>query len=362
MTWTCPAIDHGVAIFPDQRIRPCCQVSADYSKPLSSITDPDRFSDLQSAEKPAACKKCWENEDNHRPSYRQFFLHKKDLLRPGINFLDLRHSNQCNLKCRYCNPHFSNQWARELGYQDVLKKSDFWDYLDVMITENLQDVYWCGGEPLIMKDHHDFLIAVIDRDLAKNISMRYNTNFTHINYKNIDFVELWKQFKSVSISISLDAAGHEINSIRSGSDWQNIKINIKKIRETKVTSIHLSLMPTVSMLNIWFLPDLFQYANENNLPVALNVLTGPDYLSLDAIPPVLQPRAKNCVEAIRSMIPDSTYQHMMSMLSRDDNEYLFTHAVRHILLLDKIRDENLFDILPYRDLAIDLTLRNREYE
>ena len=113
--WSCPAIDHGVSIFPDQKIRPCCQISTEYSKPLESISDPNRFADLKLVSRPDSCKKCWENEDNNRPSYRQVFLKFKDRLRPGINFLDFRHSNQCNLKCRYCNPHFSNQWARELG-------------------------------------------------------------------------------------------------------------------------------------------------------------------------------------------------------------------------------------------------------
>jgi sulfatase maturation enzyme AslB (radical SAM superfamily) len=364
MTWTCSAINHGVAIFPDNRIRPCCQISADYSKPISSLSDPARFADLADVSRPDACRKCWENEDNGNPSYRQFFLGQKNLLHPGINFLDLRHSNQCNLKCRYCNPHFSNQWARELGYHKILEKSDLMNHADVIITESLQDVYWCGGEPLIMKDHFDFLIEVINRDYAKNISLRYNSNLTQINYKNTDFVELWKQFKNVSIGISLDAAGPELNSIRSGSDWNNINANIKKLREisNQISNINLWLTPTVSMLNIWFLPELFRYAKEHSIAVKLNVLTGPDYLSLDAIHPTMQSQAKNCIETFRSMIPDSTYHQMISMLSRDDNEYLFLHAVRHILLLDKIRDENLFDILPYRDLAIDLTLKNREYE
>lgn len=362
--WTCPAIDQGIAIFPDQKIRPCCQVSAEYSKPLSSIPDPNRFSDLNSTPRPIACKKCWENEDAGRPSYRQFYTTFKDNSDSGVNFLDFRHSNQCNLKCRYCNPHFSNQWARELGYQNTLLKSDFWEYIDHLATKDLRDVYWCGGEPLIMKDHYDFLKEIIDRGYAKNISLRYNSNLTQIDYKEIDIIAFWKQFKNVFILISLDAAGPEVNGVRSGSIWKNIDSNIERLIQMKHTlgTIDFSLAPTISMLNIWFLPDLFQYAAKKKIRVNINVLHGPDYLSLNAIPKELQSRARDCVESIKSMISDSEYQHMMSMLVRTDNEYLFLHAIRHILLLDKLRNENLFDLLPYKDLSIDLTLKNGEYE
>lgn len=364
-SWTCPAIDHSVAIFPDQKIRPCCQASTEYSKPLSAISDPERFHDLKSTARPDACKKCWQNEDQGRPSYRQVFEAYTGRLGPGINFLDFRHSNQCNLKCRYCGPHFSNQWANELKHHDTLKKSNFWPYIDSLATANLQDVYWCGGEPLIMKDHYDFLLETIKRGLAKNICLRYNSNFTQINYKDNDFFELWRHFKKVNIGISLDAAGPEINSIRSGSVWQHIDNNIEILlaaRDRLVNNLHLSLAPTVSMLNVWFLPNLFAYATEKKIAVNLNILSGPDYLSLDAIHPSLQSQARDCVNLIQSMISESQYKHMMSMLVRDDNEYLFLHAVRHILLLDKIRNENLFDLLPYKDLVLDLTLKNHEYE
>jgi sulfatase maturation enzyme AslB (radical SAM superfamily) len=363
--WTCPAIDHGVAIFPDQKIRPCCQASAEYSKPLSFISDPGRFSDLKNTIRPAACKKCWEAEDYGRQSYRQSFLQYKDRCKNGINFLDFRHSNQCNLKCRYCNPHFSNQWAKELEYNNTLIQSNFWTHADLLITGDLQDIYWCGGEPLIMKDHYDFLQEIIRRGFAKNIGLRYNSNLTQINYKGIDFSEIWKHFKKVSIAVSLDAAGIEINSIRSGSIWQDIDNNIKNLLSIKnkiSTTLELYLAPTVSMLNVWFLPKLFDYATKKDISVHLNILSGPDYLSLNAIPRKLQAQAIDCINSVRSMVADCDYNHMMSMLVRDDNEYLFLHAVRHILLLDKIRNENLFDSLPYRDLAIELTAKNHEYE
>jgi len=41
---------------------------------------------------------------------------------------------------------------------------------------------------------------------------------------------------------------------------------------------------------------------------------------------------------------------------------LFKHTISHILLLDNNRDEKLFDLLPFKEVARDQLLKNYEYE
>jgi sulfatase maturation enzyme AslB (radical SAM superfamily) len=360
--WNCPAIDHGVSIFPDGRIRPCCLASAEYSKPLSEIANPSRFQDLKSQNNPDACKICWSKEDQGFTSMRSMYQ-KKVTTAAGIQFLDIRHSNQCNLKCRYCHPHFSNQWAKELSYPITLQQSKFDDYLDHLLTKDLVDVYWCGGEPLINGNHYDMLETLISNGLSENIELRYNSNFTVIQYKDKNVFDLWQQFKSVQISISVDAVGEISNYIRSGSDWNIISANIDVALEQieKNPKISISLSPVVSLLSIWTLPELYKYADHKKITVNPILLQGPDYLSLMAIHTELKPLAISTLNSIRDKLGQD-YDRFLSQLTQDDNEYLFNHAVRHILLLDKIRQEKLFDLLPFRQLAIDLTLKNYEYE
>jgi len=360
MTWQCDFIDHGISIFPDGRIRPCCQVSADYSKPISEISNSNRFSDLKTSSRPDACKICWNNEDQGILSYRKH--HTNTLKNNSIKYLDFRHSNHCNLKCRYCGPHFSNQWANELNYSLTLKKTtvDF----DSLITEDLEDVYWCGGEPLIMADHYSFLEKVVKLNLSKKVSLRYNTNLTVIDYKDIDIIELWKKFKSVQVGISIDAVGEPLNYIRSGCDWKKIKLNIERLIQVCQTNsnIKINFAPTVSILNIWFLPELFVYAKSHNIDVNINILEGPDYLSLWAVHVQLQKAAREKIDLIKQHISKEQFNYLNQMLSRDDNEYLFLHAVQHVLLLDKLRNEQLFDLLPFKNLSVKLILKNYEYE
>jgi molybdenum cofactor biosynthesis enzyme MoaA len=361
MSWQCDFIDHGIAIFPDGRIRPCCQTDSSYSKPLNQINNPNRFADLKNTDKPQACRKCWENEENGRPSYRRVTM---SATTSNVKFLDLRHSNQCNLKCRYCHPHFSNQWAKELEVTPILQQTNIAEYRDELLTFDLEHVYWAGGEPLIMKDHYELIETMIAKGLSKRITLQYNTNLTVLQYKNIDIFSLWQHFKEVLVGISIDTAGPELNFIRSGSDWDQIKNHIDKLLQYQQHKKNLSMnfAVTLTMMSIWFLPNLIDYAQEKNIPISFTVLTGPDYLSLDAIPVPLQSQAKTIIESVKHHLTDSDYRWIMTMLSREDNEYLFLHAIRHILLLDKIRKESLFDLLPYKKIAIDLTVKNNEYQ
>jgi len=360
MSWECPAIDNGVSIFSDGKIRPCCQVAAEYSKPITSILDPERFSDLKLEEKPAACKSCWQLEDLGIPSARKFYFNKQKQSLKNIQFLDFRHNNLCNLKCRYCGPHFSSQWAKELQINPQIKKVDILGYSDLLFTDALTDIYWCGGEPLILEDHYIISKTLINQNLSKNIDLRYNTNLTNITFKDIKVTDLWKEFKSVTVDVSLDAAGPEINSIRSGSDWDKINKNIETIMNCGINNLKIRLTPVVSILNIWFLPALVEYAVHKNIPIIVYPLTGPDYLSLSVLPKNLKEIATEIIETNKDKLING-YEKIIHILNHN-NESLFDHAIRHILLLDSLRNEKLFHLLPFKQDAVDSTLKNYEYK
>lgn len=359
MVWQCGAIDSGVAIFPDGKIRPCCQAAAEYSKPLESIFDPNRFQDIKLEERPAACRACWHNEDNGWNSYRSYYgsgIGKTN----EIMFLDIRNSNLCNLKCRYCGPHFSNQIAKEQLREIPLVGASIEKYLPTLLTDKIIDLYFTGGEPFISQDHYEVISQLVDTGYSKNIKLRYNSNLSVIKYKKSYFLELWKQFKSVNINVSLDAAGPELNFIRSGSNWDEVKNNIEFLLNDG--TVKLVLTPVVSILNIWFLPELFLFARSNNIPVLLTLLYGPDYLDISALPKSLKPLAKEKIDEIKPYITTAEFNEITYKLDNVDNEFLFNNTIRHILLLDHMRNENLFDLLPFKEYAINHTLVNNEYK
>ena len=55
-------------------------------------------------------------------------------------------------------------------------------------------------------------------------------------------------------------------------------------------------------------------------------------------------------------------QHIKQLINNNVNQYLFGQTVSHVLLLDNLRNEKLFDLLPFKSLAVNNILRNYEYE
>jgi sulfatase maturation enzyme AslB (radical SAM superfamily) len=362
MTWNCAAIDHGVTIFPNGKIGPCCQVSADYLKPISMIRDSNKFSDLKTETPPSACHYCILAESNNLPSYRQMFNSFNNNM-PGTQFVDIRHTNQCNLKCRYCGPHFRSQWAKELNHSVEIKTQSIADYKDVIVSDTVHWMYFTGGEPLILGDHWDILEELIQKNLSKHIKLVYNTNLTTLKYKDKDIIDIWKNFDSVEIRCSIDAIGEPLEYIRSGSNWLKIKNNIESLLSNlNNTNIKLSITPVLSILNLWFVDKLFEFANENKIPVSLMILHGPDYLGLNVIPDQLKDLALAQVEKIKKYILLQQYRVIVDLITNNINQCLFQHTLRHVMLLDNLREENLFKLLPFKDVAVDTTLKNYEYE
>lgn len=361
MTWSCAAIDHGVTIFPDGRIGPCCQIGPEYLKPVTMISRDDRFQDLKTQSPPEACRICVNNERAGITSYREQF-NRLVTDRPGVQFLDIRNTNVCNLKCRYCGPHFSNQWAMELGHRFHTVSTPINSVLDSVIGDSLHWLYFTGGEPMINPDHWSLLTTLIDQGLSKNIELLYNSNLSTIRYKDVDVVDLWSRFRNVRINVSVDATGEALSYIRSGSDWNRIRNNIDRLKS--ISRVTVTLTPVISILNVWFLPDLYQYAKDNDLKISAIILHGPDYLALDVMPDELKQSALNIVDQIESMGLDESakYHQMRSMISDNSNQGLLQHTLNHILLLDHRRGEKLFDLLPFAAVAQRMVLENHEYQ
>lgn len=361
MSWECAAIDHGVTVFANGKIGPCPIIRGDYLKPIAELTNPDRFADLKTEHPPSACDHCISAEHSGLPSNRQTFARKKTSA-PGLQFVDIRNTNHCNLKCRYCGPHFSSSWAKELG-DNTVTRQDIQAYKDTLFTDDLNFLYFTGGEPLINPEHWSLLTELVESGRANSISLLYHTNLTTIKHKNIDIIDLWKHFKSVNIQCSIDAVGLPLEYIRSGTEWEKIESNL----HTLLSSVHkstitITLAPVISILNIWFIAELYEYANKHRIAVIPTILSGPDYLALDVIPDELKPLALEQVNKIKAHVPAKMHTYLTNKLENNINNCLFSHTVSHILLLDNVRKENLFDLLPFKDIAITNFIKIYAYE
>lgn len=243
---------------------------------------------LLNNEKDKRCNGCYQREASGNSSIRtetlqKFKHHIPTVLNTSLSvspiYLDIRFSNICNFRCVTCWHGASSKWfeeAKESGTnisdQAIIKaidnESDFFNQLDSLIP-NLEEIYFAGGEPLIMDQHYRLLDLLLEKNKT-SIHLRYNTNLSLLNFKNNNVLDYWKNFEKVTISASIDASGQVGEQIRRDSNWKIIKNNLKLIRDTLPT-VKLEIAPTVSSLNILKIHSLHQELVEENL-IGINAI------------------------------------------------------------------------------------------
>jgi hypothetical protein len=145
---------------------------------------------------------------------------------------------------------FDNYWY---------ENPDFWKEMYAQIP-NLKQVYFAGGEPLLIKEHKLFLEEIIRQGYADKILVRYNTNGLLVND---EIIELWKKFKKVKVGFSIDAVGDRNYYIRYPSDWATIERNLHKLDNTP-DNIQVSIATAIQILNIKHLPELAKWKIQQN--------------------------------------------------------------------------------------------------
>jgi len=244
------------------------------------------------------CAHCYNIEKSGKESLRQISNKKyaKDIKRvkednPEPIYLDIRFSNICNFKCKTCWHGNSSAWfeqgsKRNASNERIIKA--FTNNFDELFEhfEHVEEIYFAGGEPLIMEEHYQVLAELEKRKLF-DVELRYNTNFSTLYFKENNILEIWKKFKKVHVSASIDAAFSLGSKIRAGFDWMQFVENRKEMLAI-CPEIYFEITPTVSSLNIEKLPELHQVLVQQNLleigNVYLNILERPFDFNIKQLP------------------------------------------------------------------------------
>lgn len=184
-----------------------------------------------------------------------------------IKYLDLRFSNLCNLKCRTCGADWSTSIAAEqqqLRPEDAIALyNESWKKIEEHL-DGLEELYFAGGEPLLMPEHYDFLQSLIDHNRT-DITILYNTNMTKLGIKDKNVLDFWKYFNWVGVAISLDHYGEYANYVRGGSQWDAILKNVKTIKESGYEKIDIGVSTVLSLYNVLHFGDFVIELFNNNV-------------------------------------------------------------------------------------------------
>jgi hypothetical protein len=307
------------------------------------------------------CRTCWQIEDSGgkppRTDFEEFvpWVHKhqvwpglsreevrnrllnlndeliEDLIKIDVTrMIEINLGNTCDLKCMYCNHHYSSQWATEkLKYNEIkieeieteLPKVDtayediFWKWFEEKTGATTNAINFIGGEPLIMNKFYSYFDRIVKF---------YQTNQTKNDKKYVDISivtnfntppKLFQKFLSnvvdiisssqilLDLNVSCESIEKRAEFIRTGTDWELMDGNIKKMLEYKsMVDIrdNLSVIPervnfnfqiALNNLCISDLPNFFKYVIdlEETYGVKINLrpnqITDPSWLS----PSILSP-------------------------------------------------------------------------
>ena len=357
----------------------------------------------------AECGRCMQEEENNLTSRRQYERVQWkfsiidalkttkpdgsiDVEKSPTQYYDLRFGNFCNLKCRMCGPSDSNAWfedwikltgkssfndtSGEITIEEVNGKlcaadfdwpnsEMFWIQLERNI-QNMEHVYFAGGEPMLIERHYEFLQKCIDSGYAKNIMLEYNTNGTTLPPR---VVKLWTQFKEVRLGVSVDGMEQVLEYQRYPVKWNKVLKNLNTIDKLP-NNIKAWLAFTVTAYNVehmiefmkWKIKESgFEKINSSSIKPILthHVAHNPPHLNIRVLPDKYKDRITQKFENFVQWCKDESLEQKYIIAAQgikngvcnymNSDSYYNTHwneFVEYTKNLDKIRNESIEQTVP----------------
>lgn len=342
-------------------------------KDIKSLWTGPEYESLRSAfknnEKHPACQRCWNEESTGKQSARKMLLVnskiKENLMelidggyRDSPRQINLRLSNLCNLRCRTCESKSTSLYAIEGKHYEIknnLKNTVYADYPDTFafsedqinsifeISGNLQRIEFYGGEPLLDKPTLVLLEKLIKSGRSKNITLFYNTNGTNLP-KQIH-LDLWKHFKALEFNFSLDGIGDHFTYIRHPGKWQDVLNTLEYIRSIDFkVPVMIFAICTVSILNVFYLPEIIEELRNLKLDYFLNMVSNPEYYFIKNIPRPIKDEIINKLNTFSTT--DYQINAVINSLLQDDIEKHWDEFKFWTREKDEYRQEQFSNVFP----------------
>lgn len=304
----CPMVTNGLEIRSAGYVSPCCVTSKIFTGDDGvdfKISDDQNITDAGEVRHVPASKisEIWNSKDrldfvaNFDTEFHTYCKACKDIEESGgtskrmqeiknfglgedngeIYYLDIKMGNTCNLICTMCGPWASSKWAntyRQLGKRSVRveqwqESDNFWDQLPEF-AHSIRRLEISGGEPFLIKKQEKLIKYLVDNDLAKNIDVLWITNCTVWPEYLVGYI---KEFKVARVMLSLDNTHKQFEYIRYPAKWKPTYEIFLKFKELHANGdIILGISHSITLLNIWHLPDFIQWCRDHKVDVYNNMV------------------------------------------------------------------------------------------
>ncbi len=376
--------------FPDGRAYPCCfaldqypvgDLNKDSMETVFNSNDMKKMRLNMLDDKPSRqCTKCYDQEKSGffslRLSSNKHFGHNISMVDNTqsdgstdfvIKYWDIRFSNLCNMACRSCGTWFSSNWyedhkkltGKPPNHAKIMRvgrtADDIWEQM-LKQFDHVEQFYFAGGEPLIMEEHYRIL-KELDKRKMYHVRLIYNTNFSKLKFKDLDVLELWNKFDSVSVGASVDAEGKRGEFMRKGTVWKDTVANRKKMLEV-CPQVDFYISSTVGLINALHIVDFHRNWVDQGLlkpqDFNFNLLQYPFWQRIDLLPDAYKQKVKEKYEKhlewLRPRDPltraTKGFESGLDYMMRRDNFDQFHKFKDGMQKLDVIRNENILEVFP----------------
>jgi hypothetical protein len=231
-------------------------------------------------------------------------------------------------------------------------------------SQQIRELYFAGGEPLIIPEHYKILEFMIESGAAKNCVLRYNSNGVELPSK---LFSLWNHFKSVKFNFSIDAAGLKNDYIRYPSDWNSIVQNLH-ILDTTADNVTVNIASAVQLLNVCYLTELAEWKIEkkfnkiNLVPhgggiIGTHLVYFPSYLNIRVLPKTLKELAKTRInnfiksqsenhDFVNHTFGKQRWEGIINYMMAEDWSHKLPSTIEYLEQCDNIRGTNFRSVFP----------------
>jgi hypothetical protein len=207
-----------------------------------------------------------------------------------------------------------------------------------------------------MEEHYKIL-KELDRRKMYHVRLIYNTNFSKLRFKDMDVLELWNKFESVSVGASLDAMGPRAEFMRKGTIWADTEANRRRMQEI-CPKVDFYISATVGLINALHVVDFHRdWVNRGFIKPQdfnFNLLQFPYWQRIDLLPQDYKEQVREKYEHhIAWLRPQDHltratkgFQSGIDYMMRRDNYKDFQQFKDGMSKIDKIRNESIVEVFP----------------
>ena len=159
----------------------------------------------------------------------------------------------------------------------------FWDQIDTVLND-IRYIEFTGGEPFMIDEHFTMLQGMVERGIAHQVEIHYNTNGTQYPAQA---EQIWQHFKTVEIAFSIDDLNSRFEYQRTNAVWTDVEHNIELFRQMRQrhSNIQLQCCTTVNVFNVRYLDGVANWIVQQGFDfVYWNIMHDAWYFSIATLP------------------------------------------------------------------------------